>query len=60
MEFALLPVSRVIPAGHRLRLTITGADPRQRNLAALRQDPPPVITLALGADAARLSLPVLP
>lgn len=60
MEFALLPVSRVIPAGHRLRVTVTGADPRQRNLAAIRQDPPPVITLLLGADAARLSLPIRP
>lgn len=58
LEFALLPVSRIVPAGHRLRVTVTGADPRQRNLAELRQDPPPVITLVLGADAATLSLPV--
>jgi len=58
MEFALLPVSRVVAAGHRLRVTVTGADPRQRNLAQLRQDPAPVITLSLGGQAAVLSLPV--
>ena len=48
LSFALTPVSRVIPAGHRLRLVITGADPRQRNLADIRIDPPPRISLTLG------------
>jgi len=60
LEIALLPVSRVIPAGHRLRVSVTGADPRQRNLADIRQDPPPVITLLLGGATAHLSLPVRP
>jgi putative CocE/NonD family hydrolase len=32
LSFALTPSSRVIPAGRRLRLVVTGADPRQRNL----------------------------
>jgi putative CocE/NonD family hydrolase len=58
LEIAFLPVSRVIPAGHQLRFVVTGADPRQRNLAEIRQDPPPVMTLQLGGDAARVSLPV--
>lgn len=58
LEIAFLPVSRVIPAGHQLRFVVTGADPRQRNLNEIRQDPPPVMTLHLGGDAARVSLPV--
>ena len=58
LAFALLPVSRVVPAGHRLRINITGADPRQRNLVELRQDPPPIITLLLGDTATRVSLPL--
>ncbi len=58
LALALLPVSHIVQAGHRLRLTVTGADPRQRNLAELRQDPAPVITLLTGGDAARLTLPL--
>ncbi len=58
LEIALLPVSRIVPAGHSLRLVITGADPRQRNLADIRHNPPPVITFDLGEDNARVSLPV--
>jgi putative CocE/NonD family hydrolase len=60
LRFALTPASRVIPAGHRLRLVITGADPRQRNLADLRQDPPPRLTLTLGGgDASHVDVPLL-
>ncbi len=59
LSFALTPVSRVIPAGHRLRLVVTGADPRQRNLAEIRLDPAPRIALALGGrDGARIELPL--
>lgn len=57
LHFALLPVSVRVPAGHRLRLTITGADPRERVPPASGQ----VITVH--ADARRpsvLTLPVLP
>ena len=56
----LTPISRVVPAGHRLRVTITGADPRQRNLADIRQDPAPVLTVWRGGDpgSARIELPV--
>ena len=48
MRFALTPTARVIKAGHRLRLVVTGADPRQRNLAELREDPAPRLTLERG------------
>jgi predicted acyl esterase len=36
LVFDLSPRSYVVPAHHRLRLAIAGADPRQRNLAAIR------------------------
>lgn len=58
LEIAMLPVSRIVARGHRLRVAVTGADPRQRNLAQLRQDPPPTITLLLGGQQTQLSLPV--
>ncbi|MGV3590215.1 MAG: CocE/NonD family hydrolase [Gammaproteobacteria bacterium] len=58
LDIAMLPVSRIVPAGSRLRFVVTGADPRQRNLADIRQDPPPVMTLRLGGESARVSLPV--
>ncbi|HEY0961327.1 MAG TPA: CocE/NonD family hydrolase [Pseudomonadales bacterium] len=58
LDIAMLPVSRIVPAGSRLRFVVTGADPRQRNLADIRQDPPPVMTLTLGGESARVSLPV--
>ena len=55
----LTPVSRVVPAGARLRLTIAGADPRQRNLKQIQQDPAPVITVERGAkDMSWIELPV--
>lgn len=60
MDIALMPVSRIIPAGHRLRLNIAGADARQRNLADIRETPAPVITLELGGDkGSRVDMPVL-
>mgnify|MGYP003391501334 CR=1 FL=1 len=41
--------------------TTTGADPRQRNLAQIRLDPPPLIALALGGpDGSHLELPLQP
>jgi putative CocE/NonD family hydrolase len=61
LSFALTPTSHVIGAGHRLRLVVTGADPRQRNLDELRTDPPPTIALGLGGTAgARIELPLRP
>ena len=61
LDFAMTPVGRVIPAGHRLRVVVTGADPRQRNLADIRLDPPPEITVLTGAGAdSRIELPLAP
>lgn len=55
----LTPVSRIVPAGARLRVTIAGADPRQRNLKDIQQTPPPVITVERGAAAPSwIELPV--
>jgi hypothetical protein len=59
LRFALTPVAQVIPAGSRLRLVVTGADPRQRNLQQLRVDPPPRITILTGGqDGSWLELPL--
>lgn len=59
LNFALSPTSRVIPVGHRLRLVVTGADPRQRNLAEIRIVPAPQISLVLGgASGSRIDLPL--
>lgn len=60
IDFALTALSQVVPAGHRLRLTVTGADPRQRNLREIRQDPPPQITIWRGAGSgSAIDLPVM-
>lgn len=59
MAVDLTPVSRVVPAGSRLRVTIAGADPRQRNLADIRQNPAPTISVLRGAaNLSRIRLPV--
>jgi hypothetical protein len=61
LSFALTPVSEIVPAGHRLRLVVTGADPRQRNLESLRVDPAPHMTVAVGGPAgSRIELPLAP
>lgn len=60
LEFSLLPNAWVFKAGHRLRVTITGADPRQRNLAAIAESPPPNISILLGgADGSTISIPLI-
>jgi putative CocE/NonD family hydrolase len=59
LDFDLTAISRVVPSGDRLRVTITGADPRQRNLASIKQTPPPVITVLRGGrGGSRIDLPV--
>lgn len=59
LSIAMTPISRVIPAGARLRLTIAGADPRQRNLQEVRLDPAPQITVLHGGnDPSRIELPL--
>jgi putative CocE/NonD family hydrolase len=58
LVFTMMPRAYVFPAGHRLRVTLTGADPRQRNLARIRQDPPPMFTVTSGgAAASRIDIP---
>jgi putative CocE/NonD family hydrolase len=59
LRLDLLPTSTIIKAGHRLRLTIAGADPRQRS-RNVKFDPAP--TLAIYHDrehASQLTLPVV-
>lgn len=59
LSIAMTPLSRVVPAGARLRLTIAGADPRQRNLQDIKLTPPPEIGLLRGGlDASRIELPL--
>jgi putative CocE/NonD family hydrolase len=43
LQFDLMPVSYIFPAGHRYRLTLTGADPREKLRAVL--DPAPTWTI---------------
>jgi uncharacterized protein len=59
ISFALLPNAWVCKAGHRIRLTITGADPRQRNLDSFDHANPPRISLRVGGrDASKISVPL--
>ena len=61
LSIAMTPVSRVIPAGARLRLTVAGADPRQRNLQDIRISPAPEIAVLHGGpDPSRVELPLAP
>lgn len=61
LDFALTPISRVVPAGSRLRMTVAGADPRQRNLQDIKQTPSPVLTLHRGGPTgSRIDLPAAP
>jgi len=58
MAFELMPVSHVFRAGHRYRLTLTGADPREKE--RVRLDPAPVWTLhSAPGQASHLLLPVV-
>ncbi|MBN1202467.1 MAG: CocE/NonD family hydrolase [Anaerolineae bacterium] len=55
----LLPTSNIFDAGHRIRITITGAD--ADNYATLGLDPPPTISLYLGGEkSSSVTLPVIP
>ncbi|MEO8307383.1 MAG: CocE/NonD family hydrolase [Pseudomonadota bacterium] len=58
LRFALGPVAQVIPAGSRLRLVITGADPRQRNLQQIRVDPTSIIVRSGERAGSWLELPL--
>lgn len=58
LQFALTPVSRVLPAGTRLRVVVTGADPRQRNLEQIRITPAPHIKVVFGRTGSWIDLPL--
>jgi putative CocE/NonD family hydrolase len=61
LSIAMTPISRVVPAGARLRLTVAGADPRQRNLKDVRLSPAPEIAVLHGGpDPSRIELPLAP
>lgn len=60
LAFSLSPRAYTFASGHRIRVTLTGADPRQRNLAELRTDPAPEFTiLSGGANGSRVDLPLV-
>jgi putative CocE/NonD family hydrolase len=59
LAFALWPTSKLFKAGHRIRVTITGSDPRQRYREQF--NPAPVVTVYRGADhRSYVTLPVFP
>jgi hypothetical protein len=59
LRFDLLPTSTIVKKGYRLRLVVTGADPRQRNY--LHLSPAPTVTVySGGAMASYIELPVVP
>lgn len=59
LRLDLLPTSTIVKAGHRLRLTVAGADPRQRS-RNVKFDPPPTLTLHHDREhASKLTLPVV-
>jgi uncharacterized protein len=59
LVFDMLPLSRVFPAGHCLRVTITGADPREKERPEV--PPAPVVTIYRDkTHASYITLPVVP
>ncbi len=54
LKFDLLPMSYIFKAGHKLRVTVSFADPERRETA------PPVTILTGGATPSVLTLPLIP
>jgi uncharacterized protein len=54
LKFDLLPMSYVFKSGHKVRLTLTFADPQRR------ESPPPVIVLSGPSTPSALTLPLIP
>lgn len=54
LKFDLLPMSYIFKAGHKVRVTLTFADPQRRDA------PPPVTVLAGGATPSAITLPLIP
>ncbi len=57
LEVALMPTSKVFREGHRIRVSVRGADPRQRNIEEIRRDPPETLSVTLGSES-RVVVPV--
>lgn len=59
LAFALSPRAYTVAAGHRLRVTVAGADSRQRNIAAIRNGLAKTITIDSGGntDPTRIDIP---
>jgi putative CocE/NonD family hydrolase len=56
--FDCLPMSHVFESGHRIRLTITGADPREKD--RVQVSPPPTITIHRGVvRSSYIALPTI-
>jgi putative CocE/NonD family hydrolase len=59
LVFDLLPTSNVFETGHRIRITITGADADNYEVVAL--DPAPTVSIYHGGDqASYIGLPIIP
>jgi len=59
LVFDCLPLSHVFKSGHRIRLTITGADSREKDRAEL--SPAPRITIFRDSvHSSHISLPIIP
>lgn len=59
LKFDLLPTSTIVRKGWKLRLVVTGADPRQRSF--MKQSPAPTVTLHTGGDKqSYVDIPVVP
>ena len=54
LKFDMLPMSYIFKAGHKVRVTISFADPQRRDA------PPPVTILTGGAMGSTLTLPLIP
>ncbi len=59
MRLDLLPTSTIVKSGHRLRITIAGADPRQRSRNVQFDPPPQIRILRDAAHASQLSVPIV-
>jgi len=59
LVFALMPMSNLFDAGHRIRVTVTGAD--QNTFETPRLDPPPTVSIYRSSEyASFIELPIIP
>lgn len=58
IHLALSPMSIQLPAGTRLRLTLSGGDIRQRDLDEHVIDPPPTVRILVGKGRSSLTVPI--